>query len=541
MPHKRMPSAAPARCISPFTEIDITNDLRAMAVALGDATLYDGEYEWQEDDVSSNTSSSVPTPDAGQIDIRSYFRPLPREDIRVYFRPINPPRLADSRRVHDKPQLSITVPKTKVKASYNIAEQAVMEGPMMSRSCPHPSARTKTRGGRGRDMNEHAIKEQPARTPSGHRKHQHHAAADRAHWHSTWTDEGLHMLAYSGSPKHGEVIDYSMLPRGLKPVPTRYSPTLSEGETLVSSVHSSSPGKEDIEYSVLPALPIRESRNQESSPDRRSRKDRQADHPYSPDDFTGGPTSPYASSEALPCESRPTGASALQLWAEEQRRQQTAVSPGPPPKKSPKRGRQVLRSTKKEQSDVSTKERLEQNRQEDCESWKICRGKSTMTNNSPVILMHPGNKLDIPSFPSSPATHISQQQSVRRAHSSHAQPRLTATGGLSSPVMPPDHRSVSHPRVPAPALPADMPIRRAVSNETLRQGKMVVTELPQRATGAAVGIAVPITPVTPGWKSRRGRSKKEKEPKEPKEKKPNKLKRMMEAYAKNVENMQMVQ
>lgn len=340
----------------PFSEIDITNDLRAMAALDGEAR-WDDEAEWVDD--SSSPSTPLFMQEAGQIDIRSYFRPLPKEDIRIYFHPISTPRPADRPKQHQRPRLSITVPK--VRASYNITHQA--NGPIMSRSRP-PAVPPKVRssGQRNGEIFERNQREGNIRGP-GHR--QHHQAAMTPEWHPTWTDEGLRAFAYQISPRVGEVVDYSLLPHGLKPAPARHSPTLSEDETLVSSRPDSDCKNEDL-YSVLPVLPIRLAKKQDFSPPDYYRH-RGREHPYSPDDINGGSTSPYASSEALPAESRPTGVAALQLWADEQRRN-GAQKPAVPPKKSPKRRRQVLQSGEKNKLDIATKERLELNRYEDRKS-----------------------------------------------------------------------------------------------------------------------------------------------------------------------------
>lgn len=175
--------------------------------------------------------------------------------------------------------------------------------------------------------------------------------------------------------------------------------------------------------------------------------------------------------------------------------------------------------------------------------------------------MHPGTKLEFGSVP----TSSSEIEPNQQQHAPRTRLHLSKlpTRSISA--------DAHHPHQHAPAQQAGTPhhhpkshhsiIARIASSETLRHGKMVVAELPPPTTAAdapartttATSEEKPVTSSSKskgktggnGKKAAKAAKEKDKEKggegEKEKEKKPSKIKRIMEGYVKNVENMQMVQ
>lgn len=459
-----------------IVEIDITNDLRRMAAH--DSEHSSGsEEEWVEDD--SLIVNDLDRPEPGQVDIRCYFRPSPKEDIRIYFKPV----LGPERPIHTyRPKLSVAVPTTK--ANPNTSQRS---GRLASRTRRSASLKLKTAEQKDRDMRD---AKQPMGTLKGPRR-EHAWPATVQGWHPTWADQGLHALAAPISPRVLEVVDSTLLPGPLKPMDSvRHSPASSGGDTLVNG-RIESYSHDNSVYGTLPALPIRLAKpdnfNVASSPVNLGEKF-----------YIGGdginPASAYASSEALPTESRPSGPSALQLWAQEQRR----LAPKKvhnAPKSFPKRSRSVFRTGKNSDAAIdTTRKLLERHRQEDCQFQPLQALQIELYADF-LLVMH---------MTPSKTNELLLQYSP--AESAAGETVANARGYTQSPA----------------SRQAAMVVR-AASSETLRQGKMVMTELP-----LSVALASATATATEKTKAQ-------------KKKKRGKLIRIMEAYSKNVEGIQMIQ
>ena len=314
-----------------FLEISVSGDLLAMAALHGQYSIEE-EDDWTEDSASVDHEL---LPEPGQIDIRHYFRPLPKEDIRVYFRPIVK---LDRMRHENRPRLAVSVPKTKA----SVATKRV-NGPIMSRPRPPYPVRAKSdfhETGRDREFDDRG---RGSERPHA-RKSRSLAMRSR---HSAWVYDGLPSPSPPLSSRLLGVPDFSLFPPPLRLEVSRHSPTSSEGDTLVNARSESNISPKSNIYGPLPALPIRTAKPKEYDENPPAyRRHRRQNTPYRLEKMKSL-TTPYASSEALPSESRPTGTAALQLWAQEQRDKVATTMPPLAPKPTTKKGRSLLKPKRK--------------------------------------------------------------------------------------------------------------------------------------------------------------------------------------------------
>lgn len=455
-------------------------------------------------------------------DIRYYFRPLPREDIRVYFRPVS--RVMTDRPRSIKPKVVPSAGKTKVQL-----RRTSPSGLSPSSPGPEvpPKAKARISGQKNRDI--FITKQQLKRNSVPGQTNQNGSVALPG-FNPVWTSDPTTASSTPLSPRITEVVDSSLIPSPLrnklevaaesapefddrtenqKRLPGREIQPIPENQQSIVQEHQQTtlPFKPDSVYGTLPPLPIRLQRNN-SQPAAQSPKvmrHRRQDTPYSPNDVgkssafnspplptrapsvsdVTGRTSAYASSECL---STPIS---LEEWASERRR----IAHGQPA--APHITKAVNLDKAKEKDKTLKKTKSMETRF--FRSRKLKGGKKEVKEIIDISASKP----------------VTSQPTA-----AHQQPPLLATQDQYHPGNRWDVGSLApSPEFVRPGLGAtrsdmDNNPRSDSSNE-----KIVVAPPLVRASSDQSSIVTATT----------------------KARKPNKLLRMLEAYSKNVEGLQMVQ
>ena len=476
--------------------------------------------------MSSYPGQSMSSPRAlrkTKDDIRYYFRPMPKEDIRVYFRPI-------SRLMPDRPRMprartvtSAGKPKVRSRRVSPAGRASPSPGPEVP-----PKAKERTSGQKNRDIFLSKQRELKHRSSPGQTNQDGSAALPG--FDPTLVDHSTLPASHPLSPRIIEVVDSSLMPSPLrnksdvaaesapeyddraddeKYTDAPFSQPVARYQQSVVQGYQQAPlpSKPDSVYGTLPPLPVRLQRNN-SQPTPHSPKlirHRRQDTPYSPNDVgkdcaldspepldrERGAADPlgrsfsYASSDVLPT---PV---ALEEWASEQRRiahgQPAMIQRGPSPTAADNADSNDKDKTLKKTK--STETRLFRSRKSKAEKKDKERSEKK-------------EKLD-------------HSQSIYRSQASRSAPQESQhpSARWDTATLPPS------PEVVRPAfltLHSDGDINTSDS----MSDKMVVTDPQLMRTQTDQSSAMAIAA---------------------KAKKPNKFLRMLEAYSKQVEGLQMVQ
>ena len=438
-------------------------------------------------------------------DIRYYFRPVqsPREDIRTYFRPVHRgsriildrPRPPKSRTVLPRPQYEFSLPPSP-------------KAPKVP-----PKAKAKSSGEKNRNIFQ--AKQRQMNLP-GQTAAQSNSALPG--FDPVWTEDGNNPSQGPTSPRIIEVVDRSLMPRPLRTDSTRTSPTALEDDnplhmrehlqaseqyqhTQEEYQQTTLTFKPDSVYGTLPPLPVQLARNNQPTPHSpKLQGHRRQDTPYSPDAV--GRTSVYASSEVLPAPS------ALEAWASERRR----IAHGQPAtakdKVQPCPEKEMVQTTFANSANVQTTLAKDKDK-----TLKKTKSVETKLFRSPKKSKAEKNE------------RKEQKAQLRRETSEPSK----CIGPSSLPFRPPlTSEDLHHPgtRWDVSSLPPSpemvrpgMPVR---ARSDSGSDKMVVSELTRQHTDDSSLLTLSSTVTV-------------------KSKKPNKFIRMLEAYSKNVEGLQMVQ